>query len=159
MSGGLLFVGLDNPQSRDPRYALFPSPKGCTGHRLMEMMGEVDTTLTFTRKTYIDIPKLNLFPVGPCPTSQKRGWLEMAGSLLKRQLEGQAKNVVLFGNEVRDAVFTADTQPKAMEWIKFGSDSTMYAWVPHPSGRNRYYNDTRKRRRVARFMQEAGKVR
>ena len=158
MSGVLLFVGLDNPQSHDPRYALFPRPSGCAGHRLFEMMMEVDKH--FDRAQYVAIPKTNLFPIGMCPTAQKKDWLEMAGSLVKAQLAGQAKNVVLFGNDVRDAIFHSDiTQPKAMEWIQFGTDNTRYAWVPHPSGRNHYYNDTRRRRKVARFLQEARSIR
>jgi len=156
VSRGLLLVGLDNPQSSDPRYALFPHPSGCAGHRLMKMMQEVDKD--FTRREYVAIPKTNLFPAGRKPRTPGPQVVGIAGTLLQMQLEGTKKIVVLLGNEVRDAVFNPKkAQPKAMVLSELGG--THFAWIPHPSGRNPYYNDTRRRRKVARFLHEARKLR
>jgi hypothetical protein len=149
-----LFVGLDNPQSMDPRYALFPHPPGCAGHRLMEMMQEVEPT--FTRGQYINIPKTNLFPTGMCPKKKRKDWLHYAGVLLIAQKTGRGDKIVLFGNDVRNAILWAHDPDLCwdtpMRWVMM--DGSRYAWVPHPSGRNTYYNDTRKRRKVARFLRK-----
>lgn len=148
----VLLVGLDNPQSSDPRHALFPHPRGCAGHRLWKMMMEVDKN--FTRSHYERIPKTNLFPVGPCPREFRSSNLRDAGRLLLVQKRDSVDHVILLGNHVRDAVWRASSMnfnfDRPMTFIMILSAD--YAWVPHPSGRNHYYNDVRRRRRVARFL-------
>lgn len=153
MRGGLLIIGLDNPQSSDPRHALFPHPKGCAGHRLYNMILEVDAY--FDRAQYMSIPKSNLFPCGRMPTKQKKGNLTMAAQVLIASVQDTDKKVVLLGNEVRNAVF-GDTLGKTWPMAKFTTlHGARFAWIPHPSGRNPFYNDTRNRRKIGRFLKNA----
>jgi len=146
----LLIVGLDNPQSSDPRYALFPHPSGCAGHRLMNMMMEVSDSLT--RRMYIAVPKSNLFPCGRIPTKGRKGHMTVAAAVLVASLSGTDKKVVLLGNEVRNAVLGESfgkKWPPAKFAVMHGGN---YAWIPHPSGRNPYYNNERKRKKIGRFL-------
>lgn len=148
----LLLVGLDNPQSTDPRYALFPAPEKCTGWRIWKFINEADPN--FTKAMYQRITKTNLFPVGPAPKkiSFAHGY---AGAVLRVQLASQARRVILLGNQVRDSVMAPDTQemPDMMEFVGLpGSGMTVYAWIPHPSGRNHFYNDAKSRRKVANWL-------
>jgi uracil-DNA glycosylase len=123
----------------------------------MKMMMEVDEY--FDRATYTNIAKSNLFPCGRLPKKNKKGNLAMAAHVLIASVEGTNKKVVLLGNEVRDAVLGKELGKK---WpsAKFTTIcGARYAWVPHPSGRNPFYNDTRRRRRVGRFLVNAAKYR
>lgn len=144
----LLLVGLDNPQSRDPRHALFPYPPGCTGHRLWKMMRDQDEH--FSRQMYHNISKTNLFPTGPVPTD--KSFHRVAGDLLRVQLEGQNQRAVLLGAVVRDSVLATQVQemPDAMQFVIV--QDAWYAWIPHPSGRNRDYNVPAYREKVGRWL-------
>lgn len=145
----LLLVGMDNPQSRDPRFALYPSPTGCAGHRLFSMMQYVEPL--FTRHAFIHIPKTNLFPVGP----GHRGDRREAGRILLRQILDVEWSAVLLGNEVADAVLPDLRKTTKMatwfrktEWLP----GAKVSWLPHPSGRNLEYNSKRLRERVGEFL-------
>lgn len=35
----VIMIGEDNPQSADPKHALYPYPPGCAGHRLSDILG------------------------------------------------------------------------------------------------------------------------
>lgn len=149
--GDLLLVGLDNPQSNDPRHALFPSPPGCSGYRLMKFMQAADPK--FTRMQYVSIQKTNLFPVGACPTKKRTLALARAGALLREQVSGTNRRVVLMGQEVATAVLgEVRRAPSMFEFIKL--DGAQYAWIPHPSGRNHHYNDAKARREAGRFLRK-----
>ena len=155
MIGAILIVGLDNPQSSDPRHALFPHPPGCAGHRLFKMMQEVDEYMD--RAAYTAIAKTNLFPCGRMPTKNKKGNLTMAAHVLIASVQDTDKRVILLGNEVRNAVL-GETLGKNWSSAKFTKiHGAHYAWIPHPSGRNPFYNDTRNRRKIGRFLIKAGK--
>ena len=147
----VLLVGLDNPQSSDPRHALFPRPAGCTGDRLLGIIQSVDAE--FSMSEYHAVPKTNLFPVGACPKKFKAVYLVEAGQHLRAQLRGRGAKIVLLGNDVRAAVFQTATAPeKPGEFVKFfGAE---YAWIPHPSGRNHYYNDPKHVKKIGKFLLE-----
>jgi hypothetical protein len=149
---GILIVGLDNPQSSDPRYALFPHPSGCAGHRLMSMMQEVSEQIR--QRDYINIPKSNLFSCGRMPKKNKNGFLLMAATTLTMSMEGSNQKVILLGNEVRNAVLGKKIGESLREMTFVKLLGCQYAWIPHPSGRNQYYNDTRRRRKIGRFLVE-----
>jgi len=121
----------------------------------MRMMQEVDEHVS--RASYCTIAKSNLFPCGRMPTKNKKGNLVMAAHVLIASVEGTGKKVVLLGNDVRNAVF-GDKLGKKLKPAKFIEwHGARYAWVPHPSGRNQFYNDTRRRRRIGRFLVNAAK--
>jgi len=153
VNGALLIVGLDNPQSSDPRHALFPYPPGCAGHRLFKMMMEVDEYMD--RASYTAIAKSNLFPCGRMPTKHKKVNLMMAANVLIASVKDTNKCVILLGNEVRNAVL-GEKLGKKWPSARFTEiHGANYAWIPHPSGRNPFYNDTKNRRKVGRFLTKA----
>lgn len=151
--GDLLLVGLDNPQSNDPRHALFPYPPGCSGYRLMQFIQLADPN--FTRMQYVSVHKTNLFPVGMAP---KRGAgrarkLADAAVLLHGQLSGTGRKVVLLGDEVARAVLGDLIELGGLKECTFERiDGVHYAWIPHPSGRNHYYNDEGARLKIGQFL-------
>lgn len=148
----LLLVGLDNPQSTDPRYALYHYPVGCAGWRLChQIIGLADGT-NWTERRYNAIAKTNLFPVGSSVKCGKRA-VEQAGELLRLQLRGQDKRVVLLGDVVRRAVMCGMSDVEMMNWtLLMTGDSTRYAWIPHPSGRNHFYNKRENAMKVGKFL-------
>jgi hypothetical protein len=145
-----LIVGLDNPQSSDPRYALYSRPSGCAGSRLLAMMRLAQPD--FLERAYLNIPKTNLFPVGPVPSRDRRTMLRAAGLVLLSQLEGRGTKVVLLGTEVRDAVMRHDDRPE-VDFAEYEAIyGSHYAWIPHPSGRNRLYNSREVKLAVGTFL-------
>jgi len=143
----MLLIGLDNPQSRDPRYALFSRPAGCSGHKLLLMMQKVDPT--FTEADYTRIPKTNLFQVGPA--SSKASVMSAAGALVVEQLRDSNVYVVACGKQTWDAMVLEVAGDTPMcEFVRVLG--AQYAWIPHPSGRNRKYNSAAVRRRVGEFL-------
>lgn len=141
----LLLVGMDNPQSSDPRYALFPHPPGCTGHRLWQIMKEVNPDISVS--IYGNIVKTNLFQVG----AYDEKMAEKAGDVLRFQIYTAGWNAVLLGNRVTDAVAPGvRLKYPAAKWSSFGIGKV--AWLPHPSGRNHFYNDLANRRMVGEFL-------
>lgn len=139
-----VLVGLDNPLSDDPELALFTHPEGGTGYRLWRMMQEVD--YDFTEWMYLrGFERRNLSP-HPCTRSvatKQRLW-----ERLEREL--QLRKIVLLGAEVRDAAGIPDSP--AMSFSKSPSRRSEVAWVPHPSGRNRFYSVAANRITVGRFL-------
>lgn len=152
----VLLVGLDNPQSSDPRYALYPYPSGCAGWRLWASVIQIHDPM-FTERAYMRIPKTNLFPVGSAVRCGKRA-VEQAGELLRLQLRGQSKHVVLLGTVVRDAVMgrnTGECEHPMASFVRLKQgDNTQYAWIPHPSGRNHFYNSRENQKRIGKFIRE-----
>lgn len=148
----LLLVGLDNPQSRDPRFALYPQPPGCSGYRLWKMMLEQsDGSLDYSK-----IAKTNLFPVGPA--SSMKVLVRDAGRVLCDQIIHAPWTVVLVGAVVRDAVMPEyvgrDWKPCRFVSV-IGDTESKVAWIPHPSGRNHFYNDKKNCRKIGKFLVEA----
>ncbi len=141
----LLLVGMDNPQSSDPRHALFPHPPGCAGHRLWQIMQEVEPVVT--RGMYQNIVKTNLFSIGP----YIKELAPMAGELLRRQIAVAGWHAVMLGNNAADAVMPGmRVAYPAMTWRPLGAGKM--AWIPHLSGRNHDYNDEKFRKTVGKFL-------
>lgn len=116
----------------------------------MSMMQEVSEQIR--QRDYINIPKSNLFPCGRMPKKNKNGFLLMAATTLTMSMEGSNQKVILLGNEVRNAVLGKKIGESLREMTFVKLLGSQYAWIPHPSGRNQYYNDTRRRRKIARFL-------
>lgn len=117
----ILLVGEDNPYSRDPRYALYPDPPGSAGGRLcFKIMG-------LTKKEYIRrFERVNLC-AGKWDTYEAEG---RAGEIA-RQLKWE--HVVLLGSRVNTAFGLFHRPP----FTFYGR----YVTLPHPSGRNRAWNE------------------
>lgn len=148
-----LLVGLQNPLSDDPRYALYPEPRGCTGWRIAEMLRP-----DFSSRDYLRIfDRANLLePRERVGGPGYAGLLRLAGRDLARRIaESRHERVVLLGVDVVRAVMGAVVDRNSRwPWLKWHhrplalmSDQAEVVvhvnWLPlpHPSGRNRWYSD------------------
>lgn len=134
MSRRPLLVGLDNPHSSDPRAALFIRPRGSAGARLHELsgMGEMEYLRSFDRVNARDLP-----------TGNREHWLS-------------GRTVLVLG---REAWRVLGLPPgcrffdRVLSWDGEGK----FVLVPHPSGRNHFYNSSANRRRVTRLLRRTAR--
>lgn len=133
-----VLVGMNNPISMRPEHALYPAPEGCSGHRLWRLLHEETGA---TRLQYIDrFCRINLV-VGQWDRRRARlGARELLPSLLGR-------DVVVLGQKVREA-FDLPDRPTG-ESFHFGG--ARFYFLPHPSGRNLWYN-SEANRQIARQL-------
>jgi hypothetical protein len=122
----ILICGEDNPAQDAPEHALFPHPPGCAGERLQENIFGI------TRRTYLGLWRINLcadkWSVKTARTT--------ANALLKKDLPWST--VILLGRKVADA---AD-YPNPTFTVSLKYDGLLQiVSIPHPSGRNRAWND------------------
>jgi hypothetical protein len=128
----VVLVGEDPGPRGDPDCALYDQPEGRAGHRLRLLAG-------LRRRDYFDaFARVNLLREWPGRWSAPRA-REAARALLPA-LDGRL--VVLLGSRVRDAFGVA--------WPRYafglldagpGRRRVLAAWMPHPSGRCREWND------------------
>jgi hypothetical protein len=84
-----------------------------------------------------------------------RKWARASAAevLATKRLFTGVTGVVLMGTRVRDA-FAIDPAVTICRWFNVG---VRMALMPHPSGRNRYWNETANVQRVERFLRRAVK--
>lgn len=137
-----LLLGMNNPLSDEPEFDLFPYPQGSAGWRLWKMLPEGTT-----RRDYLDaFDRLNLL--------RAREW-NMAAARTAAGLLGPAlagRRVVLLGTQVRAALGFAATEP--FVWHKCVIPPFKWAAMPHPSGRNLWYNQPTNKAAAAAFLLE-----
>jgi hypothetical protein len=144
MTQKTIIIGMNNPLSTDPRYALFPAPEGCAGHRLWQMLQLAAPDLV--RMDYINgFERMNLV-TGPW---SGRAGRDSAAELL-RSGRLHSRRVILLGTEVWRAFSLPITVPACGTHV---AGTTEFTRVPHPSGRNLWYNDINNRRRVGRLLE------
>lgn len=130
-----LLVGEDNPQSHDPRHALYPYPPGCSGERLCRLV------MGLSHHEYLrSFDRVNLC-AKKWGTREAR---ENAGKLVQVRLSP----IVMLGAKVRDA-FGAGRLPF------FEREGRLVA-LPHPSGRNRAWNEPGAFERARQLLRDAG---
>jgi hypothetical protein len=135
-----LIVGMNNPLSLDPWYALYPLPEGCAGHRLYSMLAEVLPTVTM--RDYVRrFERVNLVS-GPWDATAARSRAEE----LRPSLAG--RHVILLGQEVAKA-FGIDPH---YSWVCDEEDDATFYLLPHPSGRNLLYNDPGRRAHAGKIL-------
>lgn len=140
-----ILCGMNNPVSNDPEHSLWPQPPGCAGHRLAKMLCDVSM---IGRGAYIKgFDRRNLLVGRWVPTAAR----EAAQLFEHEQTEAEEKPaaVVLLGNDVRDAFRHA---PRLVHGYRRGG--VTYRQVPHPSGRNPWYNDPDHRLVVGLMLEE-----
>lgn len=128
-----VLVGMNNPLSADPAHALYPHPDNCTGWRVWQMVRLVAGDAT--RAQYLAaFERVNVLP--------GRVWdrraAMLAGPRLRQELVEAGRTFVALGAATREALDMPLTEPG--EWREYASGAAT-AWLPHPSGRNRWYND------------------
>jgi hypothetical protein len=135
-----ILIGMNNPLSMDSKYALYPLPKRSAGGHLWRMLWE---EARVTPRQYVNaFERVNLV-VGKWDAGRARAAsLELHSSL-------QRRHVVFLGDKVRCAF----GHPKMAISKPYSYSSSVYFYqVPHPSGRNLWYNDPENRRAIGRLL-------
>jgi hypothetical protein len=138
-----VLIGMQNPLSVRPEHALFPYPPGCTGHRIFEMLRERRPDLR--RQNYLDTFERRNLVVGDWDRDTAR----KSADLFYAEFWGSRRTIVLLGEEVRRAF----CHPPLLLHPQDIGGST-WRQVPHPSGRNRWYNGSENRKAVGLLLEE-----
>jgi hypothetical protein len=134
----IAIIGMNNPYSQRPEYALHPDPPGCTGWRLWKMTeARTGATQTDYRRAF---HRYNLTVGKFDPHTARERWREMEPDLLR-----EFDTVVLLGSAVRRA--TGILLPDV-------HISHPLIAIPHPSGLNRWYNSETNRKVIEVLMEE-----
>lgn len=135
-----VLVGMNNPISQRPEHALYPAPAGCAGHRLWSVLHE-ETGCGL--RAYLEaFERVNVL-VGSWDRSRARE----AARGLRSRLAG--RTILLLGREVHRA-FEAPTDVELLDCYWEGE--TVLYLLPHPSGRNLWYNKESNRRLVGALL-------
>ncbi len=151
-----LLVGLDNPHSNDPRMALYPTPN-TTGARLVDLIGE--TVHNYSRQEYLrDFSRTNMYPT-------KRAVIGAGSVRADREAFSHVEHLVQM-LDVNDVVLLGNRNVRAfnglhgreLDWLECevitdtGDNVRRYWALPHPSGRNHWYNLTRNSRAASDLL-------
>lgn len=119
-----LLLGLDNPYSTDPRNALLPRPSHSAGGRLFRLasMPWSEYNATFERRNICDVT----------------------------QEELTGRTVVVLGREAWRRLGLSGTE--FFDRTRGAQPDTLFILIPHPSGRNLWYNSSKNRYRVRRLL-------
>ena len=141
MTDKILLVGYCPSHSGSPER---PLDGPGTGHRLAKLCG-------LSHKDYLEkFDRVNLHydtPVKRDRLTREVGSVS-ADAMMRRN---KGRRIVLLGDEVRVAFGYA--KDSIAEWVVL-DDGTRVSYIPHPSGLNRWYNETDNTRRVEKFLRE-----
>lgn len=132
-----LLIGMNNPQGNEP---LWPEPRGCTGHYIWKMINSLEPLL---KKDYTNVfDRHNLvadrtWNAAVAYAARDATWELMRG-----------RQAVLLGKFVPAAL--GITRPPAGVWV--GQAPGRFTCIPHPSGRNLWYNDPNNKKLVAELL-------
>lgn len=155
-----ILIGLNNPVSTRLGHELYPLPEGCTGNRLWKML---NSRTGATMRNYLEtFERRNLVRA---PAYDKLAGRARAYEIIT-ELKNSHRTVVLLGNVVREAVDWAFRNDHGR--MLFGGASGLppllvhpqevggciWRQIPHPSGRNLFYNDEKNRELVALLLEE-----
>lgn len=136
-----VLLGMNNPLSRNPRHALWPSPPGCTGHRLLRLLQTRRPEVT-SRDYLRGFDRMNILD-GPWDVEKARDVARALPSLLR------GRTVVVLGDGPRRVLGL----PRILVHPHYDRGVT-WRQLPHPSGRNRWYNDETCRALAATLLDE-----
>ena len=124
-----VILGMNNPYSERPEFALYPYPPRSAGARLFRLL--LRRVPDVTRAEYLRaFERRNLV--------EGREWDKRAAKNAARvtRLQLRGRKVVVLGREVSAALGLV---PLLIEPVRL--DGAVYRQLPHPSGRNHFYND------------------
>ena len=144
-----LIIGENNPQSLAEGHELYPLPEGCAGNRLWHMLDDShqrkrDGKRLLPSRYLESFERRNLVVARTFDAKLARA---MAGVYAK-ELFGSGRTVLLLGRRVQ-AAFSAPPAEPFSEWLTGG---TKFWRVPHPSGRNLWYNERANQEKVGDFL-------
>lgn len=146
-----VLLGMNNPLSQRVEAALHPAPVNSTGHRIFRLLNEPRLGLPqLHRIDYMyGFRRLNLLR-----GAWNRRAAEEAGPWARWCLDPSEELVIVLGSEVWRALGLPKDHPSVLP-VGMGSSPTEWRWLPHPSGRNRWYNDPDNRLVAAMLLREA----
>jgi hypothetical protein len=137
-----ILVGMNNPLSPHPRHALYPDPPGCTGYRLWQMLAEHTGA---TKQQYLEVfERTNILH------ARKWSRADAEAAADGRWESWNGREVVVLGDDTRRALALPDVPlilPQYHEGVRWRR-------VPHPSGRNHWYNSALHRIEVGLVLEE-----
>lgn len=150
-----ILMGMNHPTSTKPGHELYPLPSGCTGNRLWQMLTERTQASmrqycdTFERRNLVRAHTFDKF------VARARAFETIV------ELRNTGRTVVLLGNSVREAFDWAFRNHERMHpgippLLVHPQEAGGCTWrqVPHPSGRNLFYNEEQNRKVVALLLEE-----
>jgi hypothetical protein len=139
-----MLIGMCNPVSQEPGHELYPHPDGCTGHRLWKMLQE--RLPHVSRRHYLEtFERRNLV----CGVAWNRALGRAEADRIYAELWGSRRTVVLLGEDVRRAF----GHPRLLVEPQVIGGCT-WRQLPHPSGRNLWYNSPNHRKMAGTLMEE-----
>lgn len=151
-----LLIGLDNPHSHDPRHALYPYPEHMSGGRIVKLIDDV-TVDPYTMRMYLrDFRRTNIYPTRRAAEGRGRTKhdLDAFAQIIILADIIDATDVVMFGQRVVDAFNSM--YEEELTWLNSlivaGSPHRRFWALPHPSGRNYWYNDADNRRAAGELL-------
>lgn len=142
-----ILLGMNNPLSRRPEHALYPAPSGCTGWRLWSML---HARTGATKHEYLEVfDRRNLLSSQQWKMADARQAAEgLCGEL--ESVRPELLTVVVLGAEPA-AALGLSPQPLILPFHRGG---VLYRRLPHPSGRNLWYNDPAQRAVAELLLEE-----
>lgn len=120
---------MNNPLSLQPGHELYPAPEGCTGHRIWRML---HSRTNASRSSYLEtFDRRNLIR----SAIYERGAAKARAYELTKEFETTGRTIVLLGREVQIAF----GHPPLLIHPQVIGGAT-FRQLPHPSGRNLWYN-------------------
>lgn len=159
-----ILIGMNNPVSTRPGHELYPLPEGCTGNRLWKMLHQrTGASMSQYRDTF---ERRNLVRGLEYDRLRARA----RAHEMVCELRGSGRTVVLLGNAVREAFnfclrgsgtlfepepggTSSDGLPPLLVHPQEAGGCT-WRQIPHPSGRNLFYNSEKNREVVALLLEE-----
>lgn len=146
-----LLVGELNPYGSNPAFALYPLPEWASGARLCKILG-------LARWEYLDrFERVNLLraeDIAPRNGAPKFWSLPLAREAAKKLLDQPTRTLILLGAQVATAFGLKREQ--ALLHRDFGANRHTVIMLPHPSGRNRVWNDPTYIERVRELLKTEG---
>lgn len=152
-----MLIGMNNPLSLRPGHELFPHPPGCTGWRIWQMLHSRTGAL---KHQYLDaFERRNLVRGEEYDRAQAR----RAARAIVDEVWDTGRTIVLLGTAVREAFNHALCERSTSDWAEtlppvfvhpVRAGGCTWRQIPHPSGRNLFYNDPKNREVVAMLLQE-----
>lgn len=146
----LTFIGEAPGPHSGENCPLWPVGQGTAGYRLCKMTG-------LSRRAYLhETSRLNLLP-WYSPHWRSDDAQAAAGNIRGSNLF-VGRSVILVGRRVYDAFFPMSNDWLLFEWMPLSGIATSGLWcarlacIPHPSGRNRAWNDPEVRAQCEEFL-------
>ena len=139
-----VLIGMNNPLSDQDGHQLYPHPEGCTGHRLWMMLHE--RLPQVGRRQYLDtFERRNLVTGVHWSTPLGR----QSAARMSAEFWGSGRTIVVLGEDVRRCFGL----PKLLV-EPLVVDGCTWRQLPHPSGRNLWYNDAKNRKLAGLLLEE-----